>query len=162
MGILCFQASQEPGGGKWGSLWQKKRKITGQFAPWYRKADKAGKTKILDEYLALAGGNRKYAIFKLGREGKQQLCLSVGSYVNVRVSSGKRRKRVYTRYYDDAVKKVLVKLWGFFRRVCGERLTPLIKANLDALCRRKRFGITDELRDAITHEKSNQDGGGTG
>jgi hypothetical protein len=32
-----------------------KKKITGQFAPRYRKADKAGKTKILDEYLALVG-----------------------------------------------------------------------------------------------------------
>jgi transposase InsO family protein len=123
-----------------------KRKITGKFAPRYRKADKAGKTKILDEYLGLVGGNRKYAIFKLGREGKQQLRLIDGRYVNVRVSSGTRRKRVYARYYDEEVKKVLIKLWAFFRFICGERLTPLIKANLQALCRRKRFGITREIK----------------
>jgi hypothetical protein len=72
-----------------------KKKIAARYAPRYRKADKAGKTKILDEYLVLVGGNRKYAIFKLGREGKQQLRLIDGRYVNVRVSSGNRRKRVY-------------------------------------------------------------------
>jgi hypothetical protein len=72
-----------------------KKKITGTFAPRYRKADKAGKTKLLDEYLALVGGNRKYAICTLGREGKQQLRLIDGGYVNLRVSSGNRRKRVY-------------------------------------------------------------------
>jgi hypothetical protein len=32
----------------------------------------------------------------------------------------------------------MVKRWAFFRFIRGERLTPLIKANLDALCRRKR------------------------
>jgi hypothetical protein len=113
-----------------------KKKITGQFAPRYRKADKAGKTTILNEYLALVGGNRKHAIFKLGREGTLQLRLIDGKYVNVRVSGGTRRKRAYARYYDDEVKTVIIKLWAFFCRICGERLTPLIKANLDALCRR--------------------------
>jgi hypothetical protein len=123
-----------------------KRKITGEFAPRYRKADKAGKTRILDEYPAPVGGNRKYAVFKPGREGKQQLRLIDGRYVNVRVSGGTRRERVYPRYYDDAVKTVLIRLRAFFRCICGERLTPLIKANLDALCRRKRFGISPEIK----------------
>jgi hypothetical protein len=39
----------------------RRSEITGEFAPRYRKAGKAGKTRILDEYLALVGGNRKYA-----------------------------------------------------------------------------------------------------
>jgi len=109
-----------------------KKKITGEFAPRYRKANRAEKTTILNEYLALAGGNRKYAIFKLGREGKKQLRLIDGHYVNVKISSTPRRKRVYTPYYDEEVKTALVKLWAFFRYICGERLTPAEKPDTGA------------------------------
>jgi hypothetical protein len=128
-----------------------KKKIAGQFATRYRKAKKAEKTKILNEYLALAGGNRKYAIYKLNREGKKQLRLLVdGTYANVEISSKKRRKRVYTPCYGEDVKIVLVKLWRFFRYACGERLTPLIKANLKAISRCKRFGITKEVKNKLS------------
>ena len=50
-----------------------KKKIRAEYAKQYRRAKKAEKTKILDEYLKLlGGGNRKYAIHSLNREGKKQ------------------------------------------------------------------------------------------
>jgi len=100
----------------------------------------AEKTKIPDEYLKLlGGGNRKYAIFSLNREGKKQLRVIDGKYVNVEISSKARRKRYYKPYYDDEVAQVLIKLWKFFRYICGKRLVPLLRANLDAISRKRRF-----------------------
>ena len=98
-----------------------RRKIRVQYAAKYRKAKKTEKTKILDKYLELIGkGNRKYAIFILNREGKKQLRFIGGKSVNVKITSTPRRKRVYKKYYDDEVAAVLIKLWKFFRYVCGE------------------------------------------
>jgi hypothetical protein len=120
-----------------------KNKIKTEFARRYRKANKNEKTKILDEYLKLlGGGNRKYAIFSLNREGKKQLRLIDGKYVNVEISSKARRKRTYKPYYDDEVAQALFKLWKFFRYICGERLVPLLRENLDDISRKRRFRMS--------------------
>ena len=61
-----------------------KNKIRTEYAKLYRKAKKSEKTKILDEYLKLlGGGNRKYAIFSLNREGKKQFRLINSTYVYI-------------------------------------------------------------------------------
>jgi len=127
-----------------------RRKIRAEYAKKYRKAKKAEKTKILNEYLELLGkGNRKYEIFALNREGKKQLRLLGGKYANVKISSSHRKKRVYKKYYDDEVAEVLIKLWKFFRYICGERLVPLLRANLDVICRKKRFCISAEVKNKL-------------
>jgi len=124
-----------------------KKKIRAEYAKQYRKAKKKDKTKILDDYLKLlGGGNRKYAIWTLNREGKKQLRFIGGENVNVIISSTVRKKRVYKKYYDEAVAQVLIKLWKFFRYICGERLVPLLRANLDVISRKKRFGIKPEVK----------------
>jgi len=65
-----------------------KKKIRAEYAKRYRKARKAEKTRILDEYLKLVGkGKGKYAIFILNREGKKQLRLLGGKYVNAEITS---------------------------------------------------------------------------
>jgi hypothetical protein len=119
-----------------------KGKIRKEYAVRYRKAKKAEKTKILDEYLGLVGGNRKYEITALNREGKKQLRVINGQNVNVIISSTVRKKRTYQKYYDDEVAQVLIKLWKFFRYICGERLVPLLRANLDAISRKRRFRMS--------------------
>jgi len=124
-----------------------KKKIREEYAKQYRSAKKKDKTKILDEYIKLlGGGNRKYAIYALNREGKKQLRFIGGENVNVVISSTVRKKRVYKKYYDEAVEQVLIKLWKFFRFICGERLVPLLRANIDVISRKKRFGITFEVK----------------
>jgi len=128
-----------------------KKKIRAEYAKQYRRAKKKDKTKILDEYLKLlGGGNRKYAIYALNREGKKQLRFIDGENVNVVISSTVRKKRVYKKYYDEAVAQVLIKLWKFFRYICAERLVPLLRANLDMISRKKRFGITAEVKKKLT------------
>ena len=124
-----------------------KKKIRAEYARQYRKAKKKDKTKILNEYLKLLdGGNRKYAIYSLNREGKKQLRFIGGENVNVEISSNIRKKRVYKKYYDEEVAQLLIKLWKFFRYICGERLVPLMRTNLDVISRKKRFGIKPEVK----------------
>jgi len=124
-----------------------RKKIRAELASQYRKAKKADKTKILDEYLNLVGGgNRKYAIYILNREGKKQLRFIGGKKVNLLITSNHRRKRVYKKYYNEEVAKVLIQLWKFFRYICGERLVPLLRANLDVISRKQRFGINSEMK----------------
>jgi len=127
-----------------------RKKIRAEYAKRYRKAKKSEKTKILNEYLELFGkGNRKYAIFILSREGKKQLRFVGRRNVNVVITGNHRRKRVYKKYYDDVVAAVLIKLWKFFRYVCGERLVPLLRANLDVISRKRRFGIIPEIKEKL-------------
>jgi hypothetical protein len=128
-----------------------KKKIRAEFAKQYRKAKKNEKTKILDEYLKLlGGGNRKYAIYTLNREGKKQVRFIGGEKVNVIISSTTRKKRTYKKYYDEDVAKVLIELWKFFRFICGERLVPLLRANIDVISRKKRFRISAEVKKKLS------------
>jgi hypothetical protein len=128
-----------------------KNKIKTEYAKRYRKASKSEKSKILDGYLKLlGGGNRKYAIFSLNREGKKQICLINGKYVNVEVSNKTRRKRTYKPYYDDEVAEILIKLWKFFRYICGERLVTLLRANLDSISGKRRFRMSGEVKKKLS------------
>ncbi|MCL2833797.1 MAG: transposase [Treponema sp.] len=127
-----------------------KKKIRMEYAKRYRKAKKAEKTRILDEYLKLlGGGNRKYAIHSLNREGKKQLRFINGKKFNLVISSATRKKRVYIKYYDEKVAQAIIKLWKCFRYICGERLVPLLRANLDVISRKKRFGISTEVKEKL-------------
>jgi hypothetical protein len=128
-----------------------KNKIKTEYAKRYRKANKSEKSKILDDYLKLlGGGNRKYAIFTLNREGKKQLRLIGGKYVNVEISNKTRKKRTYKPYYDDEAAEVLIKLWKFFRYICGEPLAPLLRENLDAISRKRRFRMSAEVKKKLS------------
>ena len=44
---------------------------------------------------------------------------------------------------------MLIKLWKFFRYICGERLVPLLRANIDVISRKRRFGITPEIKEKL-------------
>jgi hypothetical protein len=109
-----------------------KKTLTDITGPRYRKAGKAGKSVILDEFCATTGYNRKYAITLLRHAGKTQL-RHVG---NVRITAHRRQKRVYQRFYDDTVERAVLDIWEFFHRIYGTRLVPMIRANLSALAAR--------------------------
>jgi hypothetical protein len=124
-----------------------KKKLRAEYAKRYRKAKKAEKTEILNEYLKLLSlVNRKHAIYTLNREGKKQLRFIDGKNINVIITSHHRKKRVYKKYYDDEVARVLIKLWKFFRYVCGERLVPMLRANIDILSKKHHFKMSAEVK----------------
>jgi hypothetical protein len=128
-----------------------RKKIRAEYAKKYRKAKKAEKTKILNEYLNLiGGGNRKYAIYTLNREGKKQIRFIGGKTVNVVIAGNCRKKRVYKKYYDDEVAEVLIRLWKFFRYVCGERLVSMLHANIDTISHKKCFKINANVKKKLS------------
>jgi hypothetical protein len=96
----------------------------------YRKAGKARKSAILDEFGQNTGYNRRYALTLLRHPGKTQLRRMGNQTVKVSITALGRRKRVYKRMYDEPVEKAVLAIWDFFHRLCGKRL---IRANLKAL-----------------------------
>lgn len=101
--------------------------LTKIVAKRYLKAKNRGdKTKILDEYCANSGLNRKYAITKIREfcfKGKKQ--------------EGRGRKTVYSACADA----LLIKIWEFYGCICGERLHPFLPEALNILT---KYGYTDE------------------
>jgi transposase InsO family protein len=110
--------------------------ITG---PRYRKAGKAKKSAILDEFCQTTGYNRTYAVTLLRRAGKTQLRRMGKKMVKVKITAHSRRKQTYQKMYDKPVEQAVLAVWDFFRRVCGKRLVPMIRANLKALAREFRI-----------------------
>lgn len=91
------------------------------------------KTKILDEYCANSGLNRKYAITKV-----REFCFG-------KKKTGKRgRKTVYSAYADA----LLIKIWEAFGNICAERLHPFLEEGISVL---ERCGHIDES-EAVKNE----------
>jgi hypothetical protein len=65
----------------------------------------------------------------------------------VKVAITGRRKRACGRFYDEAVERAVVAAWSFFHRVCGTRLVPMIRANLQALA--VKFRIAAETQEKL-------------
>ena len=124
--------------------------VTRETAVRYRKADKAGKQRILDEFTETTGYHRKYAIQMLNQWGKERLRIVEGKPVKFVVGRPrKRKKRKGRRIYGEAVHKALEKLWELYDYMCGKRLAVLLRVNIDVLSSQPEFGIDEEVRDAL-------------
>jgi len=87
------------------------------------------KTRILDEYCANTGQNRKYVITKMLSDVRPKLKV---------MRKGKPVK------YGGEVTAVLVELWKIFDYPCGERLKPVIEIEVDRLRQMKEIQCSDE------------------
>jgi hypothetical protein len=126
---------------------KEKRPITREFAIQYRAAtSKAEKSRILTGFTTATGFNRKYAIGILNGEGRTKLLRLDGTLVKVHITHRTGKKRVYEKRYGPDVAACVIRLWEFFRGMCGKRLVPLIRANITALARDPRFQISREIR----------------
>nr|WP_258598410.1 transposase family protein [Mesorhizobium sp. AR07] len=96
----------------------------------YARSDRAGKSHILDEFVAVSGFHRKHAM-RLLRNGPQ-----VGR-------SGPRPER---RLYDDAVGEALIVLWEASDRICGKRLKALVPILVEAMERHGHLQLAPEIR----------------
>lgn len=127
-----------------------KKSITRETAPRYKRADKKGKQRILDEYTKTTGYNRKYAIHLLSTWGKEQLHMINGKPVKFIVGKPKKRKkRIGKRIYDDSVREAVRKIWELFDYMCGKRLAVLIRMNIDVLHSDTEFEIDENIRDKL-------------
>src|SRR5688572_16782561 len=94
----------------------------------YARSDRAGKARILDEFVAVTDFHRKHAM-RLLRGGTPA------------TPSGPRPGR---RVYDDAVREALLVLWGASDRICGKRLKALVPVLLDAMERHGHLDLAPE------------------
>ena len=127
-----------------------KRQLTKIKAIKYRKENKKGKTKILNEFIETTGYTRKYAIHLLANWGKEKIIKIDGK--PVRVIIGKRKKKVKRnkpRKYDKEVQKALKKVWYIFDCICGKRLAPILRTMLDILYKFKEVDFKEEVKNKL-------------
>jgi len=99
----------------------------------YLKAKKAEKGLLLNEYCRNTGQNRKYVIRKISR-------MAFGS---PRV----RKKRA--AIYGHAVRVALEALWKIFDFPCGQRLAPMVRAELARLRELKELDISEPTAEKL-------------
>jgi hypothetical protein len=126
-----------------------KKKVTAAMAAHYRAGSKKEKGVILGEYLKLTGYNRKYAIHLLANVGKEQWVKDKGKAVRVKAEHKKRKKREYPRYYDEAVKKALEKVWKTFDYQCGKLLAPFLHENIQVIRQDEHHKMDDETAEKL-------------
>ena len=90
------------------------------------------KSSILDEYCRNTHQNRKYVIRKIH---------SFSSAPKER----KKKKQIYNGY----VKAALVEVWKIFDYMCGQRLEPMLKEQIDNLRDRGELVISDEVAEKL-------------
>ena len=96
--------------------------------PRYLKANRKGKTSVLDEYCFNTGQNRKYVIRKISQ---------------MAFGEPKVRKKRTVRYGHD-VREALWKVWKIFDGPCGQRLQPLLETEVGRLRDLGELRISDK------------------
>lgn len=122
-----------------------KKKLTEETAKRYCTADRKHKTKIIDEFTATTGYNRKYAIHMLKNTARIKTThFNNVERKSVQIITRQRKKRVFAKYYGDDIKGEVIHLWIFSMFLCAKRLVTFIRDNLD-YCAAK-FGYSDEMK----------------
>ena len=102
----------------------------------YRSASRRDKSKILDEFVAVAECHRKHAI--------RLVAGPVEGSPAARNPSGKR-------IYDEAVRAALVVLWETSDRICGKRLKAVLPTLVESLAEAKAAGNLSRRLRVLTH-----------
>src|SRR5512136_2306760 len=92
---------------------------------YFKAKTKKEKSQILDEYCGNTGQSRKYVIRKIYRAELRP----------------KKRKETY----DGQVKTALARIWEIFDCPCGQRLKPLLEAEVDRLRELGEVEMSDEV-----------------
>jgi hypothetical protein len=116
----------------------------------YRKASKAEKGKILDEFTETTGYTRKYAAWVLAQWGKTVLSMKAGKVLRFKVGARVHRPRPgRPPVYGAAFLAVLKELWFLFDCLCGKRFVPMIRGILDTIVESGRLECDQSIRLAL-------------
>lgn len=99
----------------------------------YGQASKQEKTKILDEFVAVAGCHRKHAVRLLGSDTPAL----PGSRTAGR------------RVYNDAVREALIVTWEAADRICSKRLKAILPSLVEAMERHDHLHLDPEVRERL-------------
>jgi hypothetical protein len=121
-------------------LTMKERKaVTGVMRARYRRASKKQKGQMLDEFVALTGYHRWYAVGLLRGHGARP---------EERRERVARRPRQRLRVYDAAVLAVLQRVWVIMDCICGKRLAAVMPETIAVLERHGELQL-----EALTRQK---------
>jgi hypothetical protein len=109
---------------------QARREMLKAVRPRYRKAGRQEKKRILDEFVAITGYHRKYAIRLL----------------NHGAPSKKSEKRNRRRTYTSEVIAALIRVWEILDRPCGKRLKPYLPEIVEVLERHRELVLDQETK----------------
>jgi hypothetical protein len=99
----------------------------------YREVPKMEKTKVLDEFVAVAGCHRKHAIRLLAGTG---LAASATCAID-------------RRTYAEAVREALIVLWEAADRICGKRLKAVLPGLVASLERHGHLALDPVVRERL-------------
>ena len=99
----------------------------------YAGASKDEKSKILDEFVAIAECHRKHAIRLLAND------------VPVRADASIPGRRIYS----EAVRQALTILWEAADRICGKRLKMILPRLIAAMERHNRLSLEPSVRELV-------------
>jgi len=107
-----------------------KRELLEAIRPRYLRASTTEKTHILDEFVAITGYHRKYAI-RLLKHGRKQ---------------PRREKRGRSKVYQGEVISALIKVWEVCDRICSRRLHPFLPEIVAVLEREGELVLSEETK----------------
>jgi Integrase core domain len=113
---------------------QARSELLGALRQRYREATKQEKSRILDEFVAVAKCHRKHAVRLLGRSGDESAA---------RPASNGRR------IYDTAVREALVVAWEASDRICGKRLKAILPRLVEAMERHGHLDLDLHVRERV-------------
>src|SRR5262245_9357468 len=99
----------------------------------YANATKLDKTRILDEFVALAGCHRKHAI---------RLLLGVEP---IRFDAHPFSRQIYS----EAVREALIVLWEAADRICGKRLKAILPTLIPTMERHGHLSLDPTVRQLL-------------
>jgi len=101
--------------------------LTDAQASRYRASTLRDKSRILSEFVASTGYNRKYASHLLSRWGLSTFMMIEGKPVELTAGTRKRAPHPGKRIYDHRVDEALKRLWMLLDQECGKRLAAAIR-----------------------------------
>jgi Integrase core domain len=107
--------------------------LLGALRERYERAPKAEKSRVLDEFVAVAGCHRKHAIRLLTGSGR----------------AGLAAPGVDRRTYDEAVREAVIMLWEAADRICGKRLKAILPSLVTSLERHGHLGLEPTVRQRV-------------
>jgi len=110
-----------------------KRELLETIRPRYLKAKKAGKERILDEFVASTGYHRKYAIRVL-KHGLRPKGLK---------KPGRKKE------YQGEVVTALRHIWEICGRICSKRLKPYLSEIVNVLERHRELVLSAEVKSQL-------------
>ena len=112
---------------------QSKHELQAEVQPRYLKASKAEKQKILDEFTAITGYHRKYAIRILKCGYKRR----------------RHKPKGRTAVYRGEVVEMLEQIWEIYGRICSKRLHPYLPEGIKVLERCGEITLSAETKELL-------------